>query len=127
MLEWTGADGLSGLLNAAKDLGDGNPALRGSAAIALGDMGLTATEAVPALTNYKALGDKDPYVRGNTAFALGNMGSAAEKKIPALTKALTDAAIALNYTQITRAISIDKSFSAYLTFRIQTGLSIKNT
>jgi HEAT repeat protein len=61
-------------------------------------MGLTAKEAVPALT--KALGDKDPYVRGNAAFALGNMGSAAEKKIPALTKALTDAAIALypNYT-----------------------------
>jgi hypothetical protein len=55
MLEWIGADGLSGLLYAAKDLGDGNPALRGNAAFALGNMSSAAEKKIPALT--KALTD----------------------------------------------------------------------
>jgi serine/threonine protein kinase/HEAT repeat protein/Tfp pilus assembly protein PilZ len=67
---------------------DDHPSVRWRAAAALGDLGPTATEAIPALTG--ALEDKDNTVRSEAARALGRMDSAAKEAVPALAAALRD-------------------------------------
>lgn len=71
-----------------KALGDSNRWVRISAAVALGQIGPEAKEAVPSLI--KALGDSDPGMRYRAAEALGKIGSEAKEAIPALLKALGD-------------------------------------
>jgi uncharacterized caspase-like protein len=71
-----------------KALGDSDRWVRISAAVALGQIGPDAKEAVPSLI--KALGDSDPGMRYRAAEALGKIGSEAKEAIPALLKALGD-------------------------------------
>ena len=58
------------------------------AAEALGQMGDSADDAIPALV--RSLGHINPQVRGNAAEALGKMGDAAASAAPALVKAAQD-------------------------------------
>src|SRR5262249_52684779 len=66
-----------------KLLKDGDAKVRGTAALALRQLGPAARPAVPALI--AALKDADPYVRIEASLALGKIGPDA---IPALTEAL---------------------------------------
>ncbi|MEI6423585.1 MAG: HEAT repeat domain-containing protein, partial [Lentisphaerota bacterium] len=68
------------------DLKSGNNAVRIRAAEALGNIGATTSEVIPALIN--ALEDKD--VRDAAIEALGNIGASAKSAVPALIKALAD-------------------------------------
>jgi HEAT repeat protein len=68
-------------------LKDGDPLVRRSAAVSLGDIGFEAAAAVPALQ--EALKDTSPAVRQNAAWALGQMKS--EPSITALRRTLRDA------------------------------------
>jgi hypothetical protein len=65
-----------------------NAAARQRAAARLGDMGVAAGPAVPALAN--ALTDEDASVRWAAAEALGRIGPEAGAAAPALTRALAD-------------------------------------
>ncbi len=69
-------------------LGDDNPAVRSSAARALGKFELAAQAAVPALA--PALSDPEQPVRGAAAFALADLSDWAEPAIPALIRALDE-------------------------------------
>jgi hypothetical protein len=71
-----------------KALVDRDRWVRISAAVALGQIGPEAKEAVPALI--KALGDSDPGMRYRSAEALGQIGPEAKEAVPALLKALGD-------------------------------------
>lgn len=71
-----------------KALGDSGRWVRISAAVALGQIGPEAKEAVPSLI--KALDDSDPGMRYRAAEALGKIGSEAKEAVPALLKALGD-------------------------------------
>jgi HEAT repeat protein len=62
--------------------------VRISAAVALGQIGPEAKEAVPSLI--KALGDSDIRVRHGAINALGKIGSSAESVVPALIAVLSD-------------------------------------
>jgi len=62
-----------------RELGDADPASRRSAANNLGEMGVAAEDAIPALAT--ALCDQDEAVRLNASYALGTIGAAA---VPAL-------------------------------------------
>jgi HEAT repeat protein len=66
-------------------LGDAEISVRVTAAMALGNMGAAAQEAVPALI--RALKDQDSQVRNWAATALGSIGPAAESAVPALKRA----------------------------------------
>jgi serine/threonine protein kinase len=69
-------------------LGGADPAARWRAAMALGEIGGRAREAVPALVD--ALDDDDESVRLAAATALGKLGPAARDAVPTLTAALSD-------------------------------------
>ncbi|CAE7760565.1 unnamed protein product [Symbiodinium pilosum] len=71
-----------------KELQDKNVSVRRNAAIALGEMGPRAAEAV--LRLIKALKDQDADVRTAAAEALGKIAPAAAKAVPQLIKALDD-------------------------------------
>ncbi|HEV8253902.1 MAG TPA: HEAT repeat domain-containing protein, partial [Vicinamibacteria bacterium] len=69
-------------------LSGNDPAARWRAAMALGEIGGRAREAVPSLVD--ALDDADESVRWAAATALGKLGPAARDAVPALTAALSD-------------------------------------
>jgi HEAT repeat protein len=71
-----------------KALKDKDPAVRYTAAEALGRYGPEAKDAVPALT--ETLKDSDKNVRIGAAYALANIGPDARTAIPALEEALKD-------------------------------------
>jgi HEAT repeat protein len=70
-------------------LQDSDWQMRGTAALALGEIGASAKKAVPALI--RALRDDDENVRACAAHALGGIGPDAKQGLTALTEALTDA------------------------------------
>ena len=71
-----------------KALADQNTLVRGSAAVALGNIGPDAKAAVPELI--KALADEDIVMRRVAAEALGRIGPEAKAAIPELIKVLAD-------------------------------------
>jgi HEAT repeat protein len=80
------ANDISGLM---QDLKTGDDATRAAAALALGEKGAEARDAVPALT--EALRDEYELVRERAAEALGQIGPPAKAAVPALSMALKDA------------------------------------
>ena len=85
---WYGPDKLYFLLGPVgrceRDLGNPDPAIRIAAAVALGDMGSDAVDAVPKLIE-QLNNDLDPLLRNSSATALSKIGEAA---VPALIKQL---------------------------------------
>ena len=71
-----------------KALQDQEWEVRASAALALGNIGGGAGDAVPALI--KALQDQDKWVRSRAASALGRIGGGAVDAVPALIQLLQD-------------------------------------
>ena len=69
-----------------KALQDQEWEVRASAALALGDIGADAKDAVPALV--KALQDQDEWVRSRATLALGRIGGGAKDAVPALIQLL---------------------------------------
>lgn len=65
-----------------------NPATRWMAVVALGELGATARDAIPALVD--AIDDEDSAVRWDAVKALGKMGPAAASAVPALIAVLGD-------------------------------------
>jgi len=76
-------------------LRDDEPRVRARVALALGQMGSAAREAVAALG--ELLNDADPRVRAGAATALGKIGLDARTTIPELTKRLKDPVVPVRY------------------------------
>ncbi len=85
------------LLQAIQD-----PASRWMAVVALGQMGATAHEAIPALI--EALEDDELAVRWDAAKALGKMGAVAARAVPALTAVLHEQDDAISRRHVVTAL-----------------------
>jgi len=73
-----------------RELQDADSDVRSNAAMALGEIGPEAKDAVPTLIQLLQNEDAEGFVRANAALALGQIGKGAEDAVPVLIQALRD-------------------------------------
>jgi hypothetical protein len=104
-LSVVGAPAMPALVKALTD--DDDWWVRASVADTLGDIGIPAREAVPALID--ALRDESDWVRRNAVTALGTLGNTHQDTVPALIGALRDPHPFVRINTVTALVKLGKS------------------